>query len=152
MQTTPQKSGVILSDATICHGCGICELVCSLSHSGACGPAQSRIHILRDPLAGEVTVETCRQCPYPGCYYACPFGAIDIDPKTGARVIDDDRCEGCGTCAKACPSNERGTMIRPDPEKGAYLKCDLCSGLGRGPLCVEACPWGALRYVPAAER
>ena len=80
------------------------------------------------------------------------MGAIVIEPKTGARVIDDERCEGCGACATACPFNEGKNIIKSDPAKGTYFKCDLCSGLDRGPLCVEACPWGALKYVPAAER
>jgi Fe-S-cluster-containing hydrogenase component 2 len=152
MQATPKRSGAILADTSICHGCGICELVCSLSHSGACGPAQSSIHLFRDPLAGEYLLTTCRQCDFPSCYFTCPMGAIVIEPKTGARVIDDERCEGCGACAKACPFNERENVIKPDLARGAYFKCDLCSGLGRAPLCVEACPWGALRYIPANER
>ena len=152
MQMTPKKSGTIFADKSICHGCGICELVCSLSHSGACDPALSNIRLLRDPLAGEFLIETCRQCDFPGCYFSCPYGAIVIEPKTGARVIDGERCEGCGSCSKACPFNERGTIVKPDPEKGIYLKCDLCMGLGRGPLCVEACPLCALSHIPAAER
>jgi len=146
------RSGVVIADKSICHGCGICELACSLSHKGACGPALSSIGVLRDPLAGDFFPETCKQCQFPSCYYTCPVEAIVIEPKTGARVIDGEKCKGCGACAKACPYNELETIIRRDSERGIYFKCDLCTGLNREPICVEACPWKALSYVPANER
>ena len=152
MQNAPRKSGLILVDKTICHGCGICELACSLSHSGACGPAFSRIHVLRDPLAGEFVPETCKQCQFPSCYFSCPVGAIAIEPKTGARFIEAEKCKGCGLCARTCLFNENGNMIKLDSTTGKYFKCDLCSSLGQEPICVRACPWGVLNYLSITKR
>ena len=147
----PQISNFILTDIKLCHGCGICELVCSLSHNGACGPSLSCIHLFRYPFTGEFFLESCRQCQFPACYFSCPVGAIVIEPKTGARIINSDKCVSCGTCARSCPLNERGTIIRHDPMRGIYFKCDLCSSLNHDPLCVEACPWQALSYVKVTK-
>jgi carbon-monoxide dehydrogenase iron sulfur subunit len=146
------RSGVIVGDATICHGCGICELVCSLSHDGVCSPYLSRISLIRDPLAGAFHQETCRQCDHPECYYRCPTRAIYVEPKTGARVINAALCSGCGLCAQACPFNGHGLIIKVNSATNQYIKCDLCASVGTSPQCVAACPWGALQYVTAAER
>lgn len=34
------------------------------------------------------------------CLYVCPYGATDTENS----IIDVDKCNGCGICAKACPS------------------------------------------------
>ena len=65
-----------------------------------------------------------------------------------ARVTYPEDCTGCGACAKACPFNKEGTVIRLNGESGIYVKCDLCGG---DPKCVPFCPTKALEYVPAAE-
>ena len=36
------------------------------------------------------------------CQYVCPVGAITMDSK-GAH-IDEEKCIGCGKCAKNCAS------------------------------------------------
>jgi len=73
---------------------------------------------------------------------ACPVdGAMIVDPKTGARLIVESKCIGCGECAKMCPFNAEGDIIFLNAKKGAYVKCDLCGG---EPKCVEFCATGAL--------
>lgn len=141
------KSGRIGVEIEKCHQCGICELVCSLYHDGVCGPSVSRISLLRDPFTGEARVETCRQCLYPDCYFVCPVQAIVIEEKTGARVILEEKCTGCGKCAKACPFSSSHTILKHDEKKKFYFKCDLCYERDEGPICVEACPWNALKIV-----
>jgi len=34
------------------------------------------------------------------CLYVCPYGATDTEDS----IIDVNKCDGCGVCAKACPS------------------------------------------------
>jgi len=140
-----QKSGKIGINKEICHGCGICELACSLYHEGVCSQTLSRIYVRRDPLNGECAPETCRQCDSPECFFACPVDAIVIHTQTGARIIVEEDCIACGKCSKACPFNEDGKIIGSN--ETPYFKCDLCSNREKGPICVEACPWGALEYL-----
>jgi Fe-S-cluster-containing hydrogenase component 2 len=148
----PPPAGVIREDPQRCHGCGICELVCALSHDGVCGPTAASIRILRDPLAGVITVQTCRQCSAPDCYFACPVDAIVVDDRTGARRIIAETCVSCGNCATACPFNAEMHIVKPSSTRASYVKCDLCCDRGGLPLCVDACPWEALRYVTATAR
>jgi len=63
-----------------------------------------------------------------------------MDQKTGARIVDEEKCRGCRMCQKACPWE----MIDFDKSALKAGKCFLCNGK---PECVEACPTGALRYV-----
>lgn len=140
---------LIRSNPSLCSTCLSCQLACSLFHEGECNLSLARLHIFHDPLAGsDNLIELCKQCLAPSCLYACPIpGAFQVDEATGARIIDEEKCVGCGRCAKACPLNERGTIIRPHPRKRIYIKCDLCRKREKGPLCVEVCPWGALTLV-----
>lgn len=64
--------------------------------------------------------------------------AISADPVTGARVIDEDKCVGCGACVNACPWH----MPRVDVEKHKSTKCISCGA------CVAGCPTSALRMIP----
>ena len=151
--------GMILADPSRCVGCQRCELACTEFNDGRAQPSQARIRIDRamnfgpaGPTGGPAMQGTwgnglvvqivCRQCPHPvPCATACPENAIQADPRTGARVVDAKRCVGCRLCQRACPWN----MITFDEERQKASKCFLCHGQ---PKCVEACPAGALRFVP----
>ena len=75
---------------------------------------------------------------------ACPVeGAMVVDAKTGARLIVESECIACGECAEECPYNAEGTIVLLNPNRGVYVKCDLCEGK---PKCVEFCPTGALKF------
>lgn len=140
------RSGSVKGDAELCSTCGACELYCSLFHEGSASRKLARINVVSDRFTGETAIETCRQCDVPACLYACMVpGAMYIDPKTGARVIDGEKCVGCGNCARACPYNANGGIIRLNPVKNIYIKCDLCGG---DPQCVKGCRYLALSYVP----
>ena len=130
---------------SICRWCRSCELVCSLLHEGTCSPALSRITIAIDQFNAEVSAFVCRQCDEPECLANCPVdGAMTIDDKTGAVSIVDELCVGCGACAQGCPHNTEKTVVKSNPAKGVYLKCDLCGG---SPACVETCSTEALKLV-----
>ena len=136
----PRVKLALHHDPLLCGGCSTCHDVCEFVHEGAAG-----LRVMQHPLQGYVTeLETCQQCPVPWCMEACLFGAISINPDTGARVIDQTKCTGCGECAEACPFS----MPAPVPTKNMYFKCDLCGG---EPKCVKYCPWGALTLVKVEE-
>ncbi|UCD58886.1 MAG: 4Fe-4S binding protein, partial [Candidatus Hydrogenedentota bacterium] len=61
----------------------------------------------------------------------CPAEAMSRDERTGAVVIDEQKCTLCLECVGAC---QYGAInVSPD---GAVLKCDLCGGT---PVCVWYC-------------
>lgn len=54
--------------------------------------------------------------------------------------IDQDKCNGCGLCAKACHEGAIGMV----EGKATLLRDDYCDGLGD---CLPACPTGAITFV-----
>ena len=155
--------GLIIADPNLCVACHRCELACTEFNDGKATPRLARIKITRNVMFGPsgtnpipptfgvhgnglVVQDTCRQCPHPvPCANACPQGAIQVDPKTGARVVVKERCIGCHLCEKACPWD----MMSFDDEENKASKCFLCNG---DPKCVKACPAAAIRYIPWTDR
>ena len=148
LRTTPTK--MIVTDRARCSGCQRCEMMCTLRQDGRVCQSIARVRVWDnyqwgagvgsgDGIYGscEFTVEHCKQCADPMCAKYCPVHAISADQKTGARVVDTDRCIGCGMCGQACPWN----MPRVDSETGKSTKCVSC---GR---CAEQCPNGAIQFV-----
>ncbi len=134
-------SEVLISvDPGLCIGCRICELVCSLAHTGAFNPKRGLLAIHKDVFSGHVSITICRHCRPPPCYEACGVeGAMAMGPN-GAVAINPSKCTGCGACADACPY---GAILR-DGAGGAFAKCDLCGGEA---LCAKWCPQGAIRAM-----
>lgn len=54
--------------------------------------------------------------------------------------IDEEKCNGCGLCAKACHEGAIGMV----EGKAVLLRDDYCDGLGD---CLPACPTGAISFV-----
>jgi Fe-S-cluster-containing dehydrogenase component len=153
-----QAEGLVIADTAKCVGCGRCELACTEFNDGKAAPSLSRIKVDRNlnfgPAGllawregqgnwgnGLVVQDLCKQCPHPvPCANICPEDAIVVAPVGKARMVDMEKCTGCGVCLKACPWE----MISFDQESQKATKCHLCSGK---PKCVEACPAGSLSYV-----
>lgn len=161
-----ESGGVIFPDLTLCIGCLTCEVACSDAHKKAGMSGVSRIRIFNEsttvvdpeivknyPDRGSFFQHVCLQCPEAPCLPVCPVNALRVDPKTGARIIDEKVCIACGRCAEACPFDVRGelvatnqlqsgqkTRITYDPAKNVFTKCDLCYFREEGPACVERCP------------
>lgn len=54
--------------------------------------------------------------------------------------IDEEKCNGCGACAKACHEGAIGMV----DGKAKLLRDDYCDGLGD---CLPACPMDAIHFV-----
>lgn len=161
-----ESSGVIFPDPTLCIGCLTCEVACSEAHRQVGMSDLTRIRIFNEPATkvdaeilknypgrGSFIQQPCLQCPDSPCLPVCPVNALHVDPKTGARVINEKTCITCGRCAEACPFDVRSeavatnekvfgqkTRITFDPQKKVYTKCDLCYFREEGPACVQKCP------------
>ena len=154
------KKKVIICDYTICAGCRTCEVSCSaFNHPvmdgkatlGLVNPRNTniKVHKFNPPLD---IPATCAGCPDTPCINACPITvdadkgikALHIKEGTLAIAVHEDKCVGCGACARACET-ERVGVIRRNPETGKPEGlCTYCNG---DPSCVKNCPYGALSYV-----
>jgi carbon-monoxide dehydrogenase iron sulfur subunit len=110
-----------------CVGCRRCELYCSFKFYKTHNPARSRIHVIRSEPYIDAPI-ICLQCGL--CIDSCPSGAISRNMKTGAIVVNEEKCTGCGLCVPSCPIG----MIKVDPVTNVAIKCDLCGGDPENPL------------------
>jgi len=123
---------------TLCIGCKTCELACGFFHSeDKKTPAKARIVVVETGEKSFVPY-TCFQCVEPGCVKVCPVEALKKNDKTGAIVLDEDKCIRCMACVSGCPF---GNIVVVDGRK--VIKCDLCGG---DPLCAKFCPSKALEF------
>ncbi|MBA4179524.1 MAG: hypothetical protein C0506_02950 [Anaerolinea sp.] len=161
-----QASGVIMPDPSLCIGCLTCEVECSDVHKAVGLSDVPRIRIYhRDSVTvdpeiiasygarGQFFQHVCVQCPDAPCLPVCPVKALQVESRTGARVIDPETCIACGKCEQACifptpieseaVSTQRygqKSRITRDEKLNVYAKCDLCSFRPKGPACIERCP------------
>lgn len=63
--------------------------------------------------------DVCKHCTHAGCLDVCPTGAL-FRTEFGTVVVQDDVCNGCGTCVAGCPF---GVIERRD-DGGVTLKTD----------------------------
>ena len=147
----------MLIDLNKCVRCDDCVRACASTHGG------NPRFVRHGKVDGNYMVaNACMHCVDPVCMIGCPTGAIHRS-VTGAVVINDTTCIGCGTCAASCPYDNirlveiRSKTGRPmvDPlTKSPILKatkCDLCATQPGGPACVRACPHDALSRVDFRE-
>lgn len=143
---TPE--GLLVVNEAKCTGCQRCEINCTLVNDGCTSSFISRVKVTRnlkfnDKKNGMLTEkdwtyfpDTCRQCEDPFCGNACPVQAIYSD-KRGVKIVDTEKCIGCGACVEACPWD----MPTVNPETKKSSKCILCGA------CVAGCVTGALSVV-----
>lgn len=161
----PASDGYLLVDIRKCQGCVSCMLACSLVHEGVESQSLSRIQIMQNSFEAfphDVTIEQCRQCVEPACVEACPTDALEASAEFGnVRMVDRNKCIGCGECVEACPYPPSRALMVPDENfdgDDKARKCDLCADTpfhwdeaGGGPdgqqACVAICPVGAIKFT-----
>ena len=147
IDVSAEKHPFILVEAEKCSGCRLCELACSMMHSGRCSPEHSRIRILRFAHGSSHVPLLCQACEQAPCIKCCPMNARGRTAE-GAVVTDEDRCIGCRACLYICPF----AAPTVNPDTGRTMTCDLCADDGTGPWCVKACrDCGALKSIEACE-
>ena len=122
-----------------CRECEACGLACSLYHEGECSLSLARLLVTKNMARYEFEIQICRHCESPKCQQACPTGAMQTDERGVILIVDAD-CTRCGSCAASCPYG----AIFHEEAHDRYLKCDLCAGNEKGPLCVALCAVEAL--------
>lgn len=131
--------GFLFVNPQKCVGCHICEFVCSWEKEGTFNPLKSRIRVVHIPPFLNLAL-TCRLCEDTPCISACPRDALFTSPRTGAVLVDDAKCDGCGWCIEACPYG----AIKHDEDINTVLVCDLCGGETK---CKELCPEEAIEFM-----
>ncbi len=122
-----------------CTGCRLCEMVCSLRHTGANSRSDSSITIVSNDREFTNGALFCRQCKKPVCHERCQLGAITVDSEAGLVKVNSGKCIGCGLCLD-CPLGG----MHLDRNTGLAVNCDLCGG---SPACMEMCAFGALEFL-----
>ena len=141
---------MIFFDKEKCCACGACAVACMALHDTDLAAGERPLRRVRteEEWRGGVLKlsyysESCRHCENARCMAACPGGALRRDAATGYVFVQRELCTGCGACLGACPF---GAVSRDRDGKAA--KCDGCmarAARGEKPVCVLACPYGALR-------
>ena len=135
------KSRMLINvDPSKCTGCRMCEMACSLIHTGQCSPSLARINVVKNEEQGIHLPVLCMQCSDAPCIKACPKAALYQDQDSGWVLIKEDLCIGCKLCHMACPV---GAFRFPKGTK-KVVKCNLCGG---DPNCVKFCEPGALQLI-----
>jgi Fe-S-cluster-containing hydrogenase component 2 len=127
----PVSGGYLLVDVKKCQGCMSCMLACSLVNEGVENLSLSRIQVIQnsfDKWPHDLTIEQCRQCVDPACVTACPEDALTADARFGnvRRVVDVEKCTGCGACIEECSYTPSRPFVVPDEAYGDELKARKC--------------------------
>lgn len=109
--------------------------------------------------------DVCKHCTHAGCLDVCPTGAM-MRTEFGTVVVQDDVCNGCGTCVAGCPfgvverrgdgtfgtTNGEGHRKGEQPpvtKRGVAQKCTLCYDRlldDETPACAKTCPTTSIKF------
>ncbi|MBI9070869.1 MAG: 4Fe-4S binding protein [Melioribacteraceae bacterium] len=134
-------------DANKCTGCRACEIACKIENQLDVNTNWRRVVTYNkdqkpDQPYYHLSI-ACNHCEDAPCMKYCPALAIFRDNKTGAVIIDENKCIGCGYCSWVCPYDAPAFNFT----KGVMEKCTFCNHRleeGMTTACVSVCPTGAL--------
>lgn len=104
--------------------------------------------------------DVCKHCSKAGCLDVCPTGAL-YRTEHGTVVVQQDICNGCGTCVAGCPfgviERRDDGLVNPGVERvdqevleiGTAHKCTMCYDRmveGETPACAKTCPTSSIKY------
>ena len=151
------SQGYLLIDTKKCSGCMSCMMACTLAHEGRVDLTHARIQIKKHVFGtypdDDIEQYVCKQCADAPCVAACPTEALVVDPETGVRAIDEQKCIGCKLCMKACKYEP--SRIVYDFDRRIALKCDLCTntpywdekgGVRGKQACIDVCSLQAIAF------
>ncbi len=122
-------------DVGKCTGCGLCEIICPVTHISTFpqlqvedGKKKKKLRAkVKEVIASSASIqptslhswtftvddEKCSECG--SCHRACLQNAITWQKKEQA-VINQDKCTGCGACFLACPEKYSAITVTDAPE------------------------------------
>ena len=129
-----------LIDTDLCVGCQCCMFACARRFGNA-GLEKSAIRIRSaGGMERGFVVVACRACPDPPCMKACPTRALTLR-NGGGVILDQAKCIGCGSCAKACTIG----AVSWDNSTNKPIICVHCG------FCTDFCHYGVIKIRPSEE-
>ncbi len=141
-------TGVMLFDESSCIECQACSVRCKGEYGPK--PAVFRTWVTARETGTYPAVRqglyksACMHCTSAPCVEVCPTGAMHKTPD-GLTDVDKSMCIACNYCVANCPY----MAVKFIHVDNAVDKCDFCRHLlarGMDPVCVRACPAGALSF------
>lgn len=113
-----------------CTGCGLCENICSLSHTGNINKYRSAVRIFMDDLGESIhQPKVCLQCKKMKC--------LEGEDLSDEQILAERAKFLWGNVGRADKCPFQGCF----EFDGKVYHCDLCNG---DPQCVKVCTQGAL--------
>lgn len=115
-----------------CTACGLCEVICSLSHLGVVDRNRSAVRVFLDDLGDSIhTPKVCRQCKKMKCLEEEVSNNPNIDVEAEKKKFIWETVKRFELCPfEGCFEYE-----------GKVYHCNLCDG---EPQCIKVCTQNAL--------
>lgn len=140
-----------LLDYKRCIECRACEAACKQWNGLETGIRFRQVRTFETGQFPKVQTQAlslaCNHCDNPFCLKVCPTKSIYRHAGTGAVLIKQETCIGCGLCSEFCPYD--APQLNTKTQK--MTKCTMCvDRLDQKlqPACVTLCPTGALQFGP----